>query len=256
LTCDENFNPFWIILNPVPEVLPQSEPVQQEEEEGVMEVWEARRDDRDFCQQSIKVVDCNWKFLILLGCPLCKASRPTPIERHPFPFGDVKQTYLLFLASTGGKRAWCAFLSSAQPKGARLNTFPWHFGSMDWGLTASLGSFVLCLSLEFIWPVPWGIWRWTWKLWRQWRWMVGTCTNIIWTLPVPAWHACDKSISSSQRDENTVENQIVKLRSVVQLCNLEAVGFQWMVAKIVYQVVESVPSLWELTHALKTAHFW
>jgi hypothetical protein len=25
-----------------------------------MEVWEARRDDRDFCQQSIKVGDCNW----------------------------------------------------------------------------------------------------------------------------------------------------------------------------------------------------
>ena len=122
---------------------------------------------------------------------------------------------------------------------------------MDWGLTASLGSFVLCLlSLEFIWPVPSGIWRWTWKLWRQWRWMVGTCTNIILTLPVPAWHACDISISS-QRDENTVEDQIVKLRSVVQLCNLEAVGFQWMVAKIVYQVVESVPSLWELTHTLK-----
>ena len=49
-------NPFWIILNPVPEVLPQSEPVQQdeEEEEGVMEVSEARRDDRDFCQQSRK----------------------------------------------------------------------------------------------------------------------------------------------------------------------------------------------------------
>ena len=73
--------------------------------------------------------------------------------------------------------------------------------------------------------------------------MVGTCTNIILTLPVPAWHACDISISSSQRDENTVEDQIVKLRSVVQLCNLEAVGFQWMVAKIVYQVVESAPSL-------------
>ena len=72
--------------------------------------------------------------------------------------------------------------------------------------------------------------------------MVGTCTNRILTLPVPAWHACDISISS-QRDENTVEDQIVKLRSVVQLCNLEAVGFQWMVAKIVYQVVESVPSL-------------
>jgi hypothetical protein len=50
-----NFKPFWIILNPVPEVLPQSEPVQQdeeEEEEGVMEVWEARRDDRDFCQSN------------------------------------------------------------------------------------------------------------------------------------------------------------------------------------------------------------
>ena len=50
-----NFKPFWIILNPVPEVLPQSEPVQQdeeEEEEGVVEVWEARRDDRDFCQSN------------------------------------------------------------------------------------------------------------------------------------------------------------------------------------------------------------
>ena len=69
-------------------------------------------------------------------------------------------------------------------------------------------------------------------------------------------HACDKSVSSSQRDENTVENQIVKLRSVVQLCNLEAVGFQWMVAKIVYQVVESVPSLLRVNSRTKSYPFW
>ena len=137
-----------------------------------------------------------------------------PPAKTDISFGDVKQTQTNILALPGldWKLAWCAFLSGPQPKGARLNTLPWHLGRMDWGLTNSLGSFVRCrLSLEFIWPVPWGIWRWTRKLWRQWRWMVGTCTNIVWTLPVPAWHACGISISS-QWDESTVENQVVKLR--------------------------------------------
>ena len=137
-----------------------------------------------------------------------------PPAKTDISFGDVKQnqTNILALPGFDWKRAWCAFLSGPQPKGARLNTLPWHLGRMDWGLTNSLGSFVRCrLSLEFIWPVPWGIWRWTRKLWRQWRWMVGTCTNIVWTLPVPAWHACGISISS-QWDESTVENQVVKLR--------------------------------------------
>ena len=43
-------------MNPHTEVLPQSEPIQkdeeEEEEEGVMEVWEARRDEWDFCQSN------------------------------------------------------------------------------------------------------------------------------------------------------------------------------------------------------------
>lgn len=54
------------------------------------------------------------------------------------------------------------------------------------------------------------------------------------------------------KEMKTQEIKTVKLRSVVQLCNLEAVGFQWMVAKIVCQVVESVLSFSELTHALKS----
>ena len=97
-------------MNPFPEVLPQSEPVQQDEEEdeGVMEVWEARRDDRDFCHSSIKEVKgskgsgfqskihgISW--LPWLPVRGAKTRRPTPIGRHPFPFGDVKPLYLLKL---------------------------------------------------------------------------------------------------------------------------------------------------------------
>ena len=54
------------------------------------------------------------------------------------------------------------------------------------------------------------------------------------------------------KEMKTHEIKTVKLRSVVQLCNLEAVGFQWMVSKNVCQVVESVLSFSELTHALKS----